>query len=280
MIMKLVMPVPLSRRARGIGSEGTISHSTWLPKNVNRVAGYRYASFTINKTGRAMRKLSSLLAGMALLALAGCVAPSTTIQTPLTARPAEREVLPPHNGAIFQAGKNEHPLFEDRRARNVGDTLTINIVETTKVDQSSSSSASHAGSANASTPTVTGGVAGKTLLHPYTVTDTSAGSLANKSADSGANTFTGMITVTVIEVLPNGNLLVGGEKQVAINQNNEYIRLSGVVDPATIVSSSTGYSVQSTQVADVHLEYKGANNPDKAQILGILGRAFLSILPF
>lgn len=215
--------------------------------------------------------------------LAGCVAPATTIQTPLTARAPERDVLPPHNGAIFQAGNNEHPLFEDRRARNVGDILTINIVETTKADQSASSSASHAGSLNTTTPTVTASSAfgNKTLMYPRTATASSTGSLSDKSANAGANTLTGTITVTVIEVLPNGNLLVGGEKLVAINQNNEYIRLSGVVDPATIISSATGYSVQSNQVADVHLEYKGSNNNiDKSQLLGIVGRAFLSFLPF
>lgn len=228
-----------------------------------------------------MRNFPTWIASLVLLALAGCVAPASNIKTPLTARPAEQEVLPPHNGAIFQAGKNEHPLFEDRRARNVGDVLTINIVETTTANQSAASSASHAGSLNVGTPTITGGAAAKTLMYPYKATDTSAGSLSNKSANTGTNTFTGTITVTVIEVLPNGNLLVGGEKQVAINQNNEYIRLSGVVDPATIVSSATGYSVQSNQVADVHLEYKGSdNNIDKSQLLSILGRTFLSFLPF
>jgi len=225
-----------------------------------------------------MKNLSNRVASLVLLLLAGCVAPSTTIQTPMTARPAEREALIPHNGAIFQLGKNERPLFEDRRARNVGDVLTINIVESTKANESTSNSASHAGSANVSTPTINGFTPGKTLLSPMTFVDSSTGSLENKSANSGANTFVGTITVTVVEVLPNGNLMVGGEKLMAINQNNEYIRLSGVVDPVNITGSNT---VQSTQVADVHIEYKGSNNNlDKAQIMGMLGRAFLTFLPF
>jgi flagellar L-ring protein precursor FlgH len=228
-----------------------------------------------------MRNRSGLVAGLIsslLLVLAGCVAPSTSIQTPMTARPAEREVLAPHNGAIFQLGKNERPMFEDRRARNVGDVLTINIVEAIKANESTSNSASHAGSANVSTPKITGGASGATLLSPSTFTDSSNGSLENKSANSGANVFTGTITVTVVEVMPNGNLLVGGEKLMAFNHNNEYIRLSGVIDPVTISSSNT---VQSTQVADAHLEYKGAdNNLDRAQIFGMLGRAFLTFLPF
>jgi flagellar L-ring protein precursor FlgH len=225
----------------------------------------------------------NMVAGLLVLMLYGCAAPSTSIQTPMTARPAERVASIPHNGAIFQAGRNEHPLFEDKRARNVGDILTINIVESTKASESTSNSASHAGSINASTPTLTKGVTtttttGQTILNPFNISDASNGNLDNKSANAGAHTFTGTMAVTVIEVMPNGNLLVGGEKLVAINQNNEYIRLSGVIDPVTITATNT---VLSTQVADVHLEYKGSNNNlDKAQMMGMIGRAFLSLLPF
>jgi len=225
-----------------------------------------------------MKNLSNWIVILALLTLAGCVVPpSSTIKTPLTARPAERDALIPHNGAIFQAGKFERPLFEDRHPRNVGDILTINIVETISATQSASNSAANAGSMNAGTPTI---ATNKTLLGPLTVSSASSGSLSNKSAYTGANTFTGTITVTVVEVLPNGNLLVGGEKQMAINQSNGYIRLSGVVDPATITSTITGYTVQSTQVADVHIDYKDADNLDTSQVMTMLGRAFLSFLPF
>lgn len=226
-----------------------------------------------------MRNLSNLVASLALLVLAGCVAPSTNIKSPMTARPAERDTLAAHNGAIFQAGKNEHPLFEDRHARNVGDILTINIVEAISANQSDSKSASHAGSMSLGTPTITG--PGGNKLSAINIGDSSAGSLADKSANAGSNTFTGTITVTVVEVLPNGNLLVGGEKQLALNQSNGYIRLSGVVDPSTITSTATGFTVQSSQVADVHIEYKGSNNNlDTSQIVGMLGRVFLSFLPF
>jgi flagellar L-ring protein precursor FlgH len=228
-----------------------------------------------------MKNLSNWVVSLALLALAGCVvSPSTTIKTPLTARPADRDALAPHNGAIFQAGKFEHPLFEDRHPRNVGDILTINIVETISATQSASNSAANAGSINASTPTITGGASAQKLLNPFGITDSSAGSLSNKSAYAGANTFTGTITVTVVDVLPNGNLIVGGEKQMAINQSNGYIRLSGVVDPTTITTTTTGYTVQSTQVADAHIDYKDADGLDTSQIMTTLGRAFRSLLPF
>ena len=97
------------------------------------------------------------------------------------------------------------------------------------------------------------------------------------SDSSGSNTFSGAITVTVTEVLPNGNLRVAGEKQVAIKLSEEYVRFSGVVNPATISGTNT---VQSTQVADVHVEYKGANNIDTAAVFSMFNRIFFSVLPF
>ncbi|MBI3903661.1 MAG: flagellar basal body L-ring protein FlgH [Nitrosomonadales bacterium] len=217
--------------------------------------------------------------GSVAMLLAGCAsAPSTNIQQPMTARPAvPMAASPSREGAIFQIGQNERPLFEDRHARNVGDTLVINIAEVTTAADASAHSSSEGGSYSMSTPSITGGVVTKTLLHPYTSNGNANGSIGNKGANSGNNTFTGTISVTVIEVLPNGNLLVSGEKQVAIGMANEYIRFSGVVNPVNITSTNT---VLSTQVADAHVEYKGVNNIDKATLVTILGRVFLSVLPF
>jgi len=93
--------------------------------------------------------------------------------------------------------------------------------------------------------------------------------------------MTGTIAVTVIEVLANGNLLVSGEKQVALNESDEFIRFSGVVNPIQISNLN---AVQSSQVADAHIEYKRAGAMSEvindAQTLGFLGRFFLSVLPF
>lgn len=230
-----------------------------------------------------MKRFTKIIfAGWVVLAMAGCATtPSTGVKGPLTARP-EQNSMPPHNGAIFQTGVGR-PLFEDHRARNVGDVLTINIVESTSTSASASDSASHAGSSNSSTPNITTGVSTPggtssttTLLAPLNVSTSSTGALTDQSANAGANNFTGTITVTVTEVLPNGDLVVGGEKQVAVGKANEYIRFTGVVDPVTL----NGNTVQSTQVSDVHLEYKGSDGVDGAQMMTMLGRFFLSILPF
>jgi flagellar L-ring protein precursor FlgH len=209
--------------------------------------------------------------------LSACV-PSTNIKQPLTARPAPKSTQSAEsNGAIFQAGVNERPMFEDRRARNVGDVLIINIVETTSASGKSGSSADNSGSISLSTPTVTSGSAGGITQYPLGMSADTAVKSASKTDSSGSNSFSGAITVTVIEVLPNGNLRVAGEKQVAIKHSEEYVRFSGVVNPSNISSSNT---VQSTQVAEVHVEYKGAQNIDAAAVTTMFNRFFFSILPF
>jgi flagellar L-ring protein precursor FlgH len=81
----------------------------------------------------------------------------------------------------------------------------------------------------------------------------------------------------VIEVLGNGNLVVSGEKQVAIAQGTEYIRLSGVVNPYFINAANT---IASSQLADARIEYKESGTISEAQVMGWLARFFLSVLPF
>ena len=100
---------------------------------------------------------------------------------------------------------------------------------------------------------------------------------AGKGAAAANNAFNGTITVTVIEVYPNGNLLVSGEKMVAINQGNEFIRFSGVINPNNVTAANT---VQSTQVADARIEYRGSGFIDESNTMGWLQRFFVAIMPF
>ncbi|MDD2721885.1 MAG: flagellar basal body L-ring protein FlgH [Gallionella sp.] len=216
------------------------------------------------------------------LLLAACTSgPPTHIHQPMTAKPVANKAVAPADGAIYHAGINEHPLFEDRRARNVGDILTINIVEKTTGNRKSSNSANNSSNIAAATPNATVGPLAKLLLKAFNITSSSANKSAAAGAGAASEDLTGTISVTVIEVLANGNLLVSGEKQVSLNSSDEYIRFSGVVNPTSINNLNT---VQSTQVADAHIEYKSAGEMNQvmndAQSLGFLGRFFLSVLPF
>lgn len=229
-----------------------------------------------------MRHIAKYWFAGLLMGLVGCVSnPPTNVHQPMTAQPVTKNVAVPANGAIFQAGINERPLFEDQRARNVGDIMTINIVEKTTGNRKSSSSSTYANSVNANTPSVTVGAAARVLLKAFSITGSNDNSSDTTGAGAASADMTGTITVTVVDVLANGNLLVSGEKRVALNQSDEFIRFSGVVNPTTITGANT---VQSTQVADARIEYKSAGAMNEvmndAQSLGLLGRFFLSVLPF
>jgi flagellar L-ring protein precursor FlgH len=216
-----------------------------------------------------------LLASLAA-ALSGCVttSPSTAIHQPMSMRPEPRNYAPQENGAIFNIA-SARPLFEDRRARFVGDTITINISEKVQASKTSENKATRTQSVDASVPTIVGlpfkGAQGTTLAA------SSNNSFDGKGSNTSSNDFTGTITVTVIEVYPNGNLLVSGEKQIGLKEGEEFVRFSGVVNPNTITSANT---VTSTQVADARIEYKANGFIDSAQVMGWLGRFFLTFLPF
>jgi len=117
----------------------------------------------------------------------------------------------------------------------------------------------------------------KKSLQGLDLSASSANSLAGKGDAAANNVFTGNITVTVIEVLPNGNLQVSGEKQVSIGAGTEFIRLSGIVNPYFI---STANTISSANVADARIEYKESGVISEAQVMGWLARFFMSVLPF
>jgi len=98
-----------------------------------------------------------------------------------------------------------------------------------------------------------------------------------KGATQAANTFSGSITATVIEVQPNGHLVVAGEKQIGVNQNVDVLRFSGTVDPLLLQPGSV---IGSNQVANVRVESRGRGAQGEAQTVGWLSRFFLSFQPF
>ena len=206
--------------------------------------------------------------------ISGCaVVPSTVINKPLTV--AKPLPLPAENdGAIYRTAAYR-PLFEDKRARNVGDVITITVSETNNATSIASSSGNKSGSVAAAIPTMVG-------LPLKTLQGTNiAGSTANKMATSDAlsstNTFISTISVTVIGVESNGLLQVSGEKQVSLDTGVEYIRFSGLVDPNLIL---TGNVIPSTEVADARIEYRSDSRIDKATVMSAMSRFFQSLAPF
>lgn len=200
--------------------------------------------------------------------------PPTNVHQPMSARPAPRTENLAATGSIYQAGVSR-TLFEDRRARYVGDTMTITIAETTNASTKSSTNASRSTAIKAEVPSVVG-LPGKSV-QGLSLAATDSNSLTGKGDAAANNIFTGTITVTVIEVLANGNLLVSGEKQVSIGAGTEFVRLSGIVNPYFINAANT---ISSGQVADARIEYKESGVISEAQVMGWLARFFLTFMPF
>lgn len=206
---------------------------------------------------------------------AGCTTtPPTNVHQPMTARPTARFDAPVGNGSIFQAGYSR-PLFEDRRARFVGDTITIKITESTTASAKNSNKLDKSNAQKASVSALSG-LPGKGLLG-LDLGATSSTVFSGKGEAANNNAFSGSITATVIDVLPNGNLLVSGEKQLSIGEEQEFVRLSGVVNPSFVDFAN---SVDSSKVADARIEYKSAGQISEGQVMGWMARFFLNVLPF
>ncbi len=177
------------------------------------------------------------------------------------------------NGAIFQAS-SYRPLFEQHRARLVGDTLLVSIAERVSATQTSSSKTDRSGSLGASVTAVP-------LVNPNSFGRASAGATSanvtnGKGENANSNEFNGTVTAVVIAVLPNGHLLITAEKQIGVNNNVDVLRFSGQVDPRAI---GAGNTVASTAVANVRIEQRGRGIAEGVHGVGWLSRFFLSLAP-
>ena len=150
----------------------------------------------------------------------------------------------------------------------------MQIVEKISATQKSTSSIDKSGS-------VAAGITALPFLSANSFNRASAAgtskiSLAGAGTTENSNDFSGTITAVVTAVLPNGHLLVAGEKQIGVNHNVDVLRFSGQVDPRMI---QTGNVVASAQIANVRIEQRGRGAQADAQGTGWLSRFFLNVLP-
>ncbi|GAA4496745.1 flagellar basal body L-ring protein FlgH [Pseudaeromonas paramecii] len=219
-------------------------------------------------------KLALCLAGCGLL-LAAC---STTPNMPKPDDPEFSPVMPEEsvvnmesNGSIFSQ-KQTTSLYSDIKARQVGDIITVQLVESTSAKKNANSQLGKDSSLGLDALELGG--------KPVTVGgyDTSVGMGANNSfkgqskADQ-SNSLQGNISVTVTRVLPNGNLMVRGEKWIMLNTGNEYIRITGIVRAEDVQADNT---VESQRVADARIYYGGTGDFANTQERGWLAQFFNS----
>ena len=213
-----------------------------------------------------------LIVGLVTL-LGGCEALQEDQGRDFTATGPDAADMPqPTPGAIYAQG-TEVSLWQNVTARNIGDTLTIRLEESTNAEKSVSTNTNKASTAEMTGPTVFG--------RPVTVNGTPIleGSMDNKSAFAGtgaskqSNALDGALSVTVAKRFPNGNLLVRGQKWITINSGREFVRVEGIVRPSDIAPDN---SVVSWKVADAYISYGGQGTVANASKPGWLYRFFNS----
>jgi flagellar L-ring protein FlgH len=223
-----------------------------------------------------MNAMRRVFAVGAMIALAGCVS-----------RPSEPdyhatwpEPLPEAaqaNGAIYQAG-HDVALFENAVARRVGDTLTIRLNESTNASKSSSTSTKKSTNIDIPGPIIAGRPVTANGVEILNTQVDNNSDFDGEGASSQSNRLQGDISVTVAQRLPNGNLLVRGQKWITINQGQEYVRIQGIVRPIDIDPDNT---ISSLKVADAMIAYGGKGALANANAPGLLSRFFnLPFLPF
>ncbi len=209
---------------------------------------------------------------VALLLLGGCT--SIPKRDPAFAPVAPADLRPPvqSSGSIYQAGYDMR-LFEDHTAKRVGDILTITLQEKTKAIKSANLETKKDTAMSAEVPSIFG-IAASALTGQNIKTTLASKKEFNGEGDADqSNSLTGNISVTVVEVLPNGNLSVRGEKRVTLNQGDEFIRLSGIVRPVDINASNI---ISSDKVADVTIMYIGEGAVADSSKMGWLSRILQS----
>src|SRR5262245_11649254 len=175
-------------------------------------------------------------------------------------------------GAIYAQG-TQVSLWQNVTARNVGDTLTIRLEESTSAEKSASTTASKKSEAELAGPTIFGRpvtINGTPVLEGSMNTDSS---FNGNGASKQSNALDGAISVTVAKRFTNGNLLVQGQKWITINSGREFVRVQGIVRPSDIAPDN---SVVSWKVADAYISYGGQGTVANASKPGWLYRFFNS----
>ena len=191
---------------------------------------------------------------------------------PLTPSFEEFNTEEPSNGAIFSTSSSG--LFSsDRRAKKVGDILSVTLSETFSSNKAVTNS-------SGKTDTIGAEVGPTGLLRNFAGLGGSASktnSFSGSMATNQSNSLSGTLSATVVRVFPNGNLEIKGQKKLRITEGTEYIRLSGIIRPQDI---STTNSVSSAKIAEAQIEYVGAGILDSATKPGWGSKIFRAISPF
>lgn len=207
-----------------------------------------------------------------LVVLQGCTAmtrpravPGDPAYAPVA--PTELQQRDSYSGAIYHNSRNFN-LFGDTVALNIGDILLVTLQESTQASKSAESTIEK----NSEYGLNDGSILGLSKLNLDTNASFDRSHDGSAEADQ-SNRLAGTITVSVVDVLPNGVLRIRGEKWLSLTNGDEYIRLTGLVRPQDITPDNT---IASNRIADARIAYGGTGDFDQAVQMGWLGRFFNS----
>jgi len=162
---------------------------------------------------------------------------------------------------------NYASLYADVKARRVGDLLEVIISESNVGTNNAQTSTSKENSAETTGEATTGALSG---LFPGMGGSIDVSSdYSGQASSTRRGTLSSRMTVRIIDVLPNGNLVIEGSKTMEINSDYEVVTISGIVDPRYISASNT---VSSSQIANAKITYKGKGSVTDGNRVGLIGR--------
>ncbi len=176
------------------------------------------------------------------------------------------------NGAVYSETAPNLFLFRDLRARNVNDILNIQIVENSTATNSANTSTQKKGDVTAAIPNFLGI---KTRSNPLTVS--SGLDFSGQASTSRTGQLNASISARVVQVLPNGDLIIEGTKQVTINREHQLLTVRGIVRQYDV---SAGNVVLSTAIANMEVNFDGKGIISDANKPALLFKLFKYILPF
>ncbi|MEH0666569.1 flagellar basal body L-ring protein FlgH [Vibrio scophthalmi] len=197
---------------------------------------------------------------------------------PVAGDPAWAPIHPKHEpehyaaatGSLFNTGKMTVSLYDDSKPRGIGDIITVTLDESTKAAKSSDADLSKNNDASMD-PLEVGGQQLTIGDYNFSYNLSNDNSFSGSAAANQSNSISGSISVEVIEVLANGNLVIRGEKWLTLNTGDEYIRLSGTIRPDDIDYDNT---IASTRISNARIQYSGTGTQQDMQEPGFLARFF------
>jgi len=193
--------------------------------------------------------------------------PDDPFYAPVEPAPPSLEVLA--TGSLFNADHNRN-LYSYTPSFAVGDTITVELDEQAQAAKSANAEINKTNEFELDPIAVPGGNLSINGNAVQLGIDQEQAFSGQSGADQ-SHKLSGKITVSVIDILNNGNLVVRGEKWLVLNNGKEYIRLTGIVRPRDVSQANT---VSSAKVADSRIEFSGTGDQSDAQKQGWMMKTF------